>query len=1550
MMLQPMAGQMAAAMAVRGSGAAAAAAASGVGVSLALAWCLRPRAAVRPPATGASAVDRGDDDDHGAAAATRSRSRVLLQDLCAGGAAAAAVLGPALERATVALEIQSPTASRAARRANRRLLDRLEGFEPEALDAARCDRIARVRRAELEAVCARISAVDRAAAATADAPEGVAVAVSELLDSLERCDGAALQAASLLRAGGSPETSADALGLLCSLPRDSLAGPSLDERAALGAVIGLAAPPRCAAERASAWVALYALAVRNGLDVAASRELCDCTREGWVPLLQEASRCAADDGPRMRDTMRVAAAHRAAQLATCQGMVAAPADVRAPLEAALMRSLKPAVAEFACYTNATVREAVRAIAEMLRDERGDTAVAIGAGAACQDLIMFRSPVAAEAALELRVFEAGLRLFQRICPSLPEPTWWVQRIHTVDVKCVELWGLWMLLGATHILDTTVPPDTWMAGSDWWQPVLELAVQMVHTNESAATLFDDVDSDGRGSRSVHFGAVCYATRTIEAASREESQQPFLLASGVQSALLYSFVHDLSFLGLSLKSSATGALVSLQGIHDDEDEGGVLNVAVTEHVVETFCNYFDDRKHSQHTLTVSNMLAHARQLQSCLISDVSKVIVLRHPGVVDALVRGLLLDAQDPRASQTGANALRDICAGALLQLSMLDQGAEMLRGHDGVVRNLANLCCCEVANLRVCAEQTLHRIDPAPTCNDGSLSTATGLDIDSSSSRAGSDTRQHVMLSHSMTDQPVVDRISAALRSRGYRVSIDVDMERSNVGTMRSTVQNAAIALICVSRSYGESPICRAEAMYIQQAGLPILPLLLQQSRRSAGWMRKMLGQKVQYTFLDETLHSANAFNSRIDEVARALGGLGRSSTAIDDVSVILPAQHAEEKSAEAVTERLLQGQAQRQLVLTQALEHATFLLARSSRDQTSVLSRKSRAKLRARSTALLNDDVNDSGRAIDALCAGHWSQQVGESTGALLSDVFQLDDLRSQRHVDRMEFLLVFLEKLSAIMRGRLPTLVGLVRTGGKSCAQALLGALDHGMQVLDSMGTDSARDSTHRSSLLSLSTRISFSADVLDKFDAEFCDTLAAACNSGNADAKAVAQLILSVEQLSIAGEPAESVKTVSALVDGIEKLVAAEKDRIREAEATEQQQQQVAGGAANNSRTKWEGVYWAQAGRRQVMIDASPPNTAGGSNNSRGGDDDVDGGGSNGSGSKSKSRQLEESLRQMSSRALRQRAELVGIDEDALQKAYKSKEPKRATIALIVSATDHLERLAARKSPAPRDDTPDLAAPPPPPAAAAAAAAAAPAPADATAREARSEGLPLLDDDSSEEASPRVSAAADAQQGRTVNVSVVSRPRARQHSTRSETDRESRRFSTKQLRPVAAATSSSSEPETPAPAPAAPQRSVDETHASSEESSGDGDAHSEDQGTAVPTSRGARGAAVRGGSSPARRRRRLSPSSSLSSPASSSASSASSSAAEAVAATPAAASARGEDSGAHSHSHSEVLLPVGGLASSSLDLQLAMQGSRLRKERMRLEARAASPASRGAV
>lgn len=77
--------------------------------------------------------------------------------------------------------------------------------------------------------------------------------------------------------------------------------------------------------------------------------------------------------------------------------------------------------------------------------------------------------------------------------------------------------------------------------------------------------------------------------------------------------------------------------------------------------------------------------------------------------------------------------------------------------------------------------------------------------------GAAATQHVMISYSWEQQPVVLRFAECLKSRGFKIWIDVEhMTGSTVDAMADAVENVSVVCICMSKSYKESTNCRFEA--------------------------------------------------------------------------------------------------------------------------------------------------------------------------------------------------------------------------------------------------------------------------------------------------------------------------------------------------------------------------------------------------------------------------------------------------------------------------------------------------------------------------------------------------------------------------------------------------------------------------------------------------------------------------------------------------------------------------------------------------------------------
>merc|ERR1711969_285692 len=76
---------------------------------------------------------------------------------------------------------------------------------------------------------------------------------------------------------------------------------------------------------------------------------------------------------------------------------------------------------------------------------------------------------------------------------------------------------------------------------------------------------------------------------------------------------------------------------------------------------------------------MMAGVCRVTTMAIADANKKIMLVHETILGTLVTGLLLDDDNPRRGQDGADALQEACAGVLHELALYGPGASALREH-------------------------------------------------------------------------------------------------------------------------------------------------------------------------------------------------------------------------------------------------------------------------------------------------------------------------------------------------------------------------------------------------------------------------------------------------------------------------------------------------------------------------------------------------------------------------------------------------------------------------------------------------------------------------------------------------------------------------------------------------------------------------------------------------------------------------------------------------------------------------------------------------------
>ena len=237
----------------------------------------------------------------------------------------------------------------------------------------------------------------------------------------------------------------------------------------------------------------------------------------------------------------------------------------------------------------------------------------------------------------------------------------------------------------------------------------------------------------------------------------------------------------------------------------------------------------------------------------------------------MNGLLLDESNPRRSQESAPQLQTTCALALQNLALSDIGKAPLRAHHGVLAALRLLV--EKQSLseeaRQAASGALFELDEEERQRVAAASASEG--VDKATEAVG-----HIMLSYNWDHQDVIKRINTALKERGYSVWIDVEkMQGSTVEVMAAAVEDASAMVYGVSRAYKESANCRLEAQYAFQKQKDMIPVMLEDGYSVDGWLGMLVGVRLWYGFYGAVLASDGAFNAKVDELCRELGGRGKT---------------------------------------------------------------------------------------------------------------------------------------------------------------------------------------------------------------------------------------------------------------------------------------------------------------------------------------------------------------------------------------------------------------------------------------------------------------------------------------------------------------------------------------------------------------------------------------------------------------------------------------------------------------------------------------------------
>ena len=486
----------------------------------------------------------------------------------------------------------------------------------------------------------------------------------------------------------------------------------------------------------------------------------------------------------------------------------------------------------------------------------DTSLACGW---CHTVFMlgFMYPGALPAADEAGLFSAGLKLYRRVEPSPLPGEWWVRMCGVVDVASARLTCLWVLYDLVKRLPSATE-------ASWWSELLDRSIRLVKLNASSGL---------SGRDTMSYMALAHSISMVELAARDESQEAMLNESGVADALEYGILHGFTYIGTSVSAYASGAAVALVG----RNEGGkVLRREAVHAVLERLHLYFDvDAAFSG--LPPKMVMASFGRVSIMAISDANKKHMLEFEPLIDMLLECLIINDDNHRKGQDGADALQEASAGVLHELSLYGPGAAALRSHSDAVSTLHKLCevGTKVSKERGAAalfelEEDKRPKQASPDTDDGS---GTGL-------VSGQKPPPHVMASYNWDHQGVILRVVSALQSRGYLVWVDTEqMKGATVDTMALAVEGSEVVLIGVSRAYKESSNCRMEAQYALQKKKALVPLMLTKRYEADGWLGLLLGTSMWYAFYGETLSSVAVFDDRMDALVREIGVRGRADAVV-----------------------------------------------------------------------------------------------------------------------------------------------------------------------------------------------------------------------------------------------------------------------------------------------------------------------------------------------------------------------------------------------------------------------------------------------------------------------------------------------------------------------------------------------------------------------------------------------------------------------------------------------------------------------------------------------
>ncbi|CAF2158749.1 unnamed protein product [Rotaria magnacalcarata] len=132
--------------------------------------------------------------------------------------------------------------------------------------------------------------------------------------------------------------------------------------------------------------------------------------------------------------------------------------------------------------------------------------------------------------------------------------------------------------------------------------------------------------------------------------------------------------------------------------------------------------------------------------------------------------------------------------------------------------------------------------------------------------------HILISYNHSTAIICSKIAKRLKNLNYNVWIDRDNISGDIFTsMASAVENCFVILMAVNEPYYQSRYCRLEAEYSVERNKASIPMLMQASYKSRGWLGIINGSKLQIDF--STISFDEAFNLLVREVEAVRLSLG-----------------------------------------------------------------------------------------------------------------------------------------------------------------------------------------------------------------------------------------------------------------------------------------------------------------------------------------------------------------------------------------------------------------------------------------------------------------------------------------------------------------------------------------------------------------------------------------------------------------------------------------------------------------------------------------------------